>query len=78
MFDLEDDGPDDIPDPDDPLIILGVDNINGFDAGQFYEALGTDETSIRDFRDRLWNMTGGAGNNQADYNNFVDLYDVFN
>lgn len=78
MWDLGDDTPwEIITDPNDGT--TGPDNIEGFMADMFFNALTPNINDIRDFRDRLRDLhLGDTPNNAADFNNFVDLYDVFN
>jgi len=78
IWDLLDDDVDIVTDPNDPLI-TGPDNINGFTPNMIFNGLTPDVESIRDFRNRLRNLhLGDTPNTAVDYNNFLDIYDVFN
>lgn len=79
MWDLGDDTPlEIITDPNDPAI-TGPDNISGFTPGMIFNGLTPNVDDIRGFRDRLRILhLGDTPNNAADFNTFVDIYDVFN
>jgi hypothetical protein len=79
LWDLEDDTPYDIvTDPNNPSI-TGYDHIYGFTPSMYFEALTPNVSSIRDFRDRLRTLhLGSTPNTAAEFDTFVDIYDVFN
>lgn len=79
MWDLGDDTPfDNVTDPND-VTITGLDNILGFTPEMMFNALTPNVESVRAFRDRLRVLhLGDTPNNAADYDDFVDIYDVFN
>lgn len=79
LFDLQDDDiPDTVTDPNDASI-SGMDNITGFTPFMFFNALEPNVMSIRAFRDRLRDLhLNDTPNSAADFNAFVDIYDVFN
>jgi hypothetical protein len=78
MWDLGDNLVDLVGDPNNPTI-WGLDNISGFTPSMIYGALTPNVTSIRSFRDRLGTLSlNSTPNTSADYNRFVDIYDVFN
>lgn len=78
MHDLRDDTPSDIVTDPNFSGITGNDNIKDFTTGMIFDALDPDVRSIRDFRDRLRNThLSETPNSTADYNTFVDIYDVF-
>ena len=80
MVDLEDpvSTTDRIFDITNPAIRIS-DVISGFTPEMMFDALDPNVNSIRDFRERLRVLHfAGTGNNLNDYNNFVDVYDVFN
>jgi hypothetical protein len=59
--------------------IWGHDSIEGFTIQMLFNALSPEVTDIRQFRDRLRELhLQSTPNNETDYNNFLDLYDVFN
>jgi len=82
LFDLQDAGlgsMDMVNDPHNPAIFM-QDNIEGFTPEMYFDALGEPNSiSIRGFRDELSDLhLGNTPNNLNDYNNLVDIYDVFN
>lgn len=78
MWDLGDNLVDLVGDPNNPTI-WGLDNISGFTPSMIYGALTPNVTSIRSFRDRLGTLSlNSTPNTSADYNRFVDIYDMFN
>ncbi|MFK8105213.1 MAG: hypothetical protein AB8G15_22055 [Saprospiraceae bacterium] len=79
MWDLEDDSFGDIvTDPNDPSV-TGPDNISGFTPYMIFNAINLNVYSIRGFRDRLRILhLEDTPNSATDFNNFVDIYDVFN
>jgi hypothetical protein len=84
MYDLQDDTPTDIvTDPNTGILgiplISGPDNIRSFTPAMIYGALTPNVNSIRQFRDRLrTNSLAATPNGATAFNNFVDIYDVFN
>jgi len=79
MWDLRDDTPSDIVIDPNNSIISGFDNISGFTPSMIFDALAPDVTSIRGFRNRLRVLhLAATPNSAAEYNTFVDIYDVFN
>ena len=78
MWDLGDNIQDIVTDPNDPSI-TGPDNISGFTPEMIFNGLTPNVNDIRGYRDRLRTLhLGDTPNNAADYNTFVDIYDVFN
>ena len=66
-----------VTDPNDNTI-SGPDNISGFTPEMLFNGL-ENSTSIREYRDELRvEHLGDTPNTEADYNFFVDLWDVFN
>ena len=60
-------------------VITGLDNISGFTPSMIFNGLTPNVNDVRTYRDRLRTLhLGDTPNNAADFNNFVDLYDVFN
>ena len=65
-------------DPNDATI-TGLDKISGFTPSMIFNGLTPNVNAVRTYRDRLRTLhLGDTPNNAADFNNFVDLYDVFN
>jgi hypothetical protein len=78
MWDLRDNAVDFVVDPNNPSI-WGWDNISGFTPNMIFNGLTPNVNNIRNFRDRLRTLhLGDTPNNAADFNNLVDIYDVFN
>lgn len=78
MWDLRDDEVDFVVDPNNPAI-GGQDNISGFTTEMIFNGLTPNVNDIRSYRDRLRTLhLGDTPNNAIDFNNFVDIYDVFN
>lgn len=79
MWDLGDNTlGDNVTDPNDATI-TGLDNISGFTPSMIFNGLTPNVNDVRTYRDRLRTLhLGDTPNNAADFNNFVDLYDVFN
>jgi hypothetical protein len=79
MYDLQDDTPTEIVTDPNNSAIFGPDNINGCTPGMIFGALTPNVNSIRQFRDRLSTTSLPMTlNTLANFNNFVDIYDVFN
>ncbi len=77
IWDLIDDVEDVITDPN--TLVSFTDNISGFTPNMIFNSLSPEVDDIRSFRDRLRLLhLGDTPNNVADYNTFVDGYDVFN
>ncbi len=78
MFDLGDVSPGDaVTDPN--TGITENDNVTDFTPEMIFNALTPNITSIRAFRDRLRTLhLADTPNNEIDYNNLLDIYDVFN
>lgn len=76
MWDIEDVASDNVVDPNGVSIL---DNISGFTPNMIFNGLTPNVFSVRNFRDRLRNLhLGDTPNNATDYDEFVDVYDVFN
>ena len=78
MWDLGDNIQDIVTDPNDASI-TGPDNISGFTPEMIFNGLTPNMDDIGGYRDRLRTLhLGDTTNNAADYNTFVDIYDIFN
>jgi hypothetical protein len=78
LHDLNDDVQDLVIDPNNSANQM-LDIISDFTPMMFYNSLVPNVNSIRDFREVLRdNFIGSTSNNSTDFNNFLDVYDVFN
>ncbi len=79
MWDLEDSQQDYVQDPNNSLIFLTNENVFGFTSEQYFDALNVTIVDIELFGQRLkqlhLNNTPNSGN---DYDNLLEVYDVFN
>jgi len=77
MFDLVDTNDDRVTDPNTGESV--IENIEGFTPFMIFNALDNSTNDIRTYRDRLNALhLSDTPNTEEDFNNVIDVYDVFN